>query len=86
MNFEIDMIADEGVSSAAPSPVAYFDPKIIGKPGIFKGDEGTWMEWSFAVRSYFHLTGWISDSILTNAETRKEPILLGDSRTKADIN
>ena len=31
------------------------------------------MEWSFAVRSYFHLTGWISDSILTNAEMRKGP-------------
>ena len=34
------------------------------------------MEWSFSVRSYFHLTGWVNDVVLTRAETRREPILL----------
>ena len=74
VNYEVDTIADEGVLSTIPT-VANFDPKIIGKPGLFKGDEGTWMEWSFAVRSYFHLT---SDSILMSAEIRKGPILLDE--------
>ena len=88
VNYEVNTIADEGVLSTIPT-VANFDPKIIGKPGLFKGDEGTWMEWSFAVRSYFHLTGWISDSILMNAEIRKEPILLDEipeqKRTSSDM-
>ena len=87
-NYEIDVIADEGVSSAAPS-TAHFNPKVIGKPGIFKGDEGTWMDWSFAVRSDFHLTGWISDATLMNAETSKGPISFSEipeqSRTSVDM-
>ena len=86
---DVCLIADGSVASTVPTSLAMLDPKILGKPGIFGGDEGTWMEWSFSVRSYLHLTGWVNDVVLTRAETRREPILLEEvpetKRSSTDI-
>ena len=47
------------------------------------------MEWSFSARSYFHLTGWVTDVVLSRSETRREPILLEevpeDKRSSIDM-
>ena len=33
--------------------MAETDARLLGKPGVWSGDEAAWEEWSFIVKAYF---------------------------------
>ena len=53
------------------------DPRVLGKPKNFDGQQDKWQDWSFAVRAYLNcLTETMAD-LLDAAEKSPEMIELG---------
>lgn len=42
--------------------------RLINKPPSFNGDEASWSEWSFLMRSFLVATGVTTDSVLSQVE------------------
>ena len=52
------------------------DPKLLGRPSSFDGNETTWSDWSFQTRAYMSTLDLSMDDLLDAAERREQPLLL----------
>ena len=48
--------------------------KDLGKPGLFRGDEQHWSEWSFVMRGWLLMSGLMNAQLLQRVEKLVEPI------------
>ena len=64
---------------------AFVDPKLLGRPPAFSGDECDWEDWAFTVRAYLSTLGDDSSSIESWMEdSERVPTAISNDRLTSE--